>query len=153
MKFVHTNIIAEDWEKLAQFYTEVFDCKPAYPRRDLSGDWIDSLTQIPDVEIKGIHLKLPGYDDGPTLEIFEYNKLLKSKHMPHINDKGFSHIAFHVTDVDETLKKLLSKGGKKYGETVEKEIDGIGVLKAVYAKDPEGNIIELQNWNKLTVAH
>jgi predicted enzyme related to lactoylglutathione lyase len=27
MKYAHTNIIARDWEKLAQFYIDVFDCE------------------------------------------------------------------------------------------------------------------------------
>ena len=33
-----------------------------------------------------------------------------------------------------------------YGELVEKDIPGIGTIKVIYAKDPEGNIIEIQNW-------
>jgi catechol-2,3-dioxygenase len=27
-----------------------------------------------------------------------------------------------------------------------KEIEGVGVLTVVYAKDPEGNIVEIQSW-------
>jgi predicted enzyme related to lactoylglutathione lyase len=26
-KYVHTNLIAKDWKKLAKFYTDVFGCK------------------------------------------------------------------------------------------------------------------------------
>ena len=148
IKFVHTNIIAKDWKRLAQFYIDVFECEPVYPERDLFGDWVDKLTKIPDVKIRGIHLRLPGYDNGPTLEIFEYSKILKRPDAPLINDQGFSHIAFHVSDVDETMNRLIARGGKKYGELIEKEIKGIGILKAIYARDPEGNIIEIQNWKK-----
>lgn len=46
------------------------------------------------------------------------------------------------------LKKIITCGGASYGELIEKEIAGVGVLKAVYARDPEGNIIEIQNWKK-----
>ena len=35
MKFVHTNIITDNWRKLADFYIKVFDCKPVLPERDL----------------------------------------------------------------------------------------------------------------------
>jgi predicted enzyme related to lactoylglutathione lyase len=146
IKFVHTNLIARDWKKLAQFYIDVFDCEAVYPERNLSGEWIDNLTKIPGVEIRGIHLKLPGYDDGPTLEIFEYNKLTDQNNSPRINDPGLSHIAFHVEDVKRTLEKLFAYRGESYSEIIEKEIEGIGVLTVVYAKDPEGNIVELQNW-------
>ena len=148
IKFVHTNLIAKDWKKLAKFYMDVFDCEPTRPERDLSGDWIDKMTRIQGVRVKGIHLKLPGYDNGPTLEIFEYNVASKSAKNELINDPGFSHIAFHVTSVEEIIDRLMANGGALYGELIEKEINGIGIIKAIYAKDPEGNIIEIQNWKK-----
>lgn len=144
--FSHINIIAENWKNLAQFYIDVFECEPVFPERDLSGEWLEKLTKIPNVEIKGVHLKLPGYQEAPTLEIFGYSKLSKNGNTPLINDKGFAHIAFHVTDVDATLKKLIAKGGQKYGELVEKDIDGLGIIRVIYATDPEGNIIDIQNW-------
>jgi predicted enzyme related to lactoylglutathione lyase len=146
IKFVHTNIIANNWKKLAQFYIDVFHCEPVYPERDLLGIWLDKLTKIPNSKIRGIHLKLPGYSDGPTLEIFEYNEILNKDCDPFINDKGFGHIAFHVTNVDETLKKLIDYGGHQYGDIVENDVPGVGIVRVVYAKDIEDNIIEIQNW-------
>lgn len=146
IKFVHTNIVARDWEKLAQFYIDVFECKPVYPERDLKGDWLDLVTNIKNAHIKGIHLRLPGYADGPTLEIFQYNRQIKRDELTEINKPGFAHIAFLVDNVQFYYKKLLENGGAKLGELVEKEIEGVGVLTVVYARDPEGNIIEIQNW-------
>lgn len=148
IKYVHTNLIAKDWKKLTQFYIDVFGCVPTYPERNLSGDWIDRITMISKVNIKGIHLKLPGYENGPTLEIFEYDKTSEITKDRSINAFGFGHIAFHVTDVEETIERIIEKGGAKYGELIEKKIDGLGIIKAIYALDPEGNIIEIQNWRK-----
>jgi len=37
IKYVHTNLIANDWKSLSEFYVNVFDCEPIYPERDLSG--------------------------------------------------------------------------------------------------------------------
>ena len=76
---------------MATFYIEVFGCTPKLPERDLSGAWLERLTAIDGVHIRGIHLILPGFDgDGPTLEIFQYNE-----HTPHpvkrINTHGFDH--------------------------------------------------------------
>jgi len=146
IKFVHTNIIAKDWKKLAQFYIDVFNCEPTYPERDLRGEWVDKLTKINDVNIRGMHLKLPGYDNGPTLEIFEFNEILESQNESIVNNKGFRHIAFHVSDVNETINKVIANGGTKYGDLIEKEIENMGFLKAIYVRDPEGNIVEIQNW-------
>lgn len=65
--YTHTNVIAKDWRKLAQFYMDVFQCKPLYPERDLKGEWIDKITGIKDVHIRGIHLSLPGFEKGADL--------------------------------------------------------------------------------------
>ncbi|QTL97469.1 VOC family protein [Iocasia frigidifontis] len=148
IKYVHTNIIARDWKKLSQFYINVFDCKPLYPERDLSGKWIDKMTNINNVNIKGIHLRLPGYENGPTLEIFEYKPQKLRNSESEINDQGFGHIAFHVDAVDDVLEKVLQNGGKKLGQIIKKDYSELGILTAVYAQDPEGNFIEIQNWSK-----
>ncbi|MFN8256460.1 MAG: VOC family protein [Bacteroidales bacterium] len=148
IKYVHTNLIARDWKKLAEFYINVFECEPSYPERDLSGDWIDKLTAIKGARITGIHLKLPGFENGPTLEIFEYNPANVIEFTKLINIPGFSHLAFHVNDVEAVVNKVIENGGSKYGELVENEIPGQGIIKAVYLCDPEGNIIEVQNWKK-----
>jgi len=148
IKFVHTNIVAQNWEKLAQFYIDVFDCEPIYPERDMSGEWIERITGIKNVHIKGIHLKLPGYEDGPTLEIFEYKPNDNIDPQNSINNFGFAHVAFHVDDVDKVLDKFLTYGGSKYGQLVEKEMEDLGILTIIYAQDPEGNIVEIQNWKR-----
>jgi len=146
VKFAHTNIIAKDWDKLAQFYVLVFGCEPVYPERELKGEWVDQLTNLKDVHIRGMHLRLPGYVGGPTLEIFEYNKQIENNEYPAINKPVFAHIAFLVDDVQFFYNKLLENGGSKLGELIEKKIEGVGILTAAYARDPEGNIIEIQNW-------
>ena len=149
-KYVHTNIVSSDWEKLARFYEKVFGCIRVLPKRDLSGKWIDNGTGINDAHIRGIHLQLPGYDNnGPTLEIFQYNKA-DQKIIPRINRPGLAHIAFRVDDIDEALNTLLSEGGSKLGEVVSKDIEDIGYLTFVYTRDPEGNIIELQHLSSST---
>ena len=146
LKYTHTNIIARNYQKLAEFYANVFECEPVYPERNLSGEWIERLTGLKDVQIRGLHLRLPGYSEAPTLEIFQYNQEDFSNEMPAINRPGFAHIAFQVDDVGFYLDKLIANGGRKLGETVEKEIEGAGILTVVYARDPEGNIVEIQNW-------
>lgn len=148
IKYAHTNIIARDWRMLAKFYTDVFNCTAVYPERDLAGELIDRMTQIKDAHITGVHLRLPGYEDGPTLEIFAYNKPAEKAGESLVNQYGFGHIAFQVADVDAITKKVLEHGGSLYGEPVEMKIAGAGIIKVVYARDPEGNIVEIQNWKK-----
>ena len=145
-KFAHINIVAEDWKRLAQFYIDVFGCRPKPPERDLSGAWVDKLTGLDNARLRGMHLVVPGYGDaGPTIEIFQFDPD-GEKTIPSINRKGFAHIAFAVDDVEACLKLLLEKGGSLYGEVVQNRTEGVGLLTAVYAMDPDGNIIEIQKW-------
>lgn len=147
IKYVHTNIISSNWEKLANFYIEVFDCKPVPPERDLGGEWLAKGTAVENAKLQGMHLRLPGHgDNGPTLEIYSYGKMLENSKPPSANRKGFGHLAFEVDDVKEIVEKMISHGGANLGEIVEKEVEGVGLLTFTYASDPEGNIIEIQSW-------
>jgi catechol 2,3-dioxygenase-like lactoylglutathione lyase family enzyme len=147
MKYVHTNIVAQDWKKLATFYIDVFDCKEKPPQRDLAGAWLDAATGLKEAALKGIHLFLPGYgDDGPTLEIFSY-ETMEERGIGHANTYGFSHIAFLVDDVQAIFEKALVHGGQPLGRVTRKTIEGVGDLTLVYFRDPEGNIVEIQSWD------
>lgn len=146
IKFVHVNIISKDWRKLAEFYTKVFECKPLWPERNLTGEWLDKATSIQEAHIEGIHLRLPGFEEGsPTLEIFQYkenNHALDKK----VNTEGIGHLAFRVDDVKTVIKKVLKNGGKQLGKITTTEIKDVGTITFAYTSDPEGNIIEIQNW-------
>jgi predicted enzyme related to lactoylglutathione lyase len=146
-KYVHTNLIARDWKRLVRFYSEVFGCEQKGPERDLSGAWLDSVNAIPGAHLRGVHLRLPGYDaDEPTLEIFSYDQLIESG-LPAANQCGFAHIAFAVDDVDQALEAVIVAGGGAVGKIATAAVDRVGMLRVVYARDPEGNVVELQKWS------
>ncbi len=145
--FSHTNIISEDWRRLADFYIEVFECRQVPPARDLSGDWLEMGTCVKGAHLEGIHLRLPGCgENGPTLEIYSYSEMLERSGPPAANRIGFGHIAFRVDDVGRTLDAVVSHGGSRLGEIVMHEVAGVGRLTFTYAADPDGNIIEIQKW-------
>jgi predicted enzyme related to lactoylglutathione lyase len=146
-RFVHVNIVARDWKGLAQFYEEVFGCERVPPERSLSGQWLEDATAVPGAQIRGVHLRLPGYGgDGPTLEVFEYNHQ-EERADTAINRPGFAHIAFAVEDVERAREAVLAAGGGEIGELVSLDVLGAGRVRFVYLMDPEGNIIELQRWS------
>ncbi len=144
MKYVHTNIVAQDWRSLADFYVQVFGCTPVPPERDLSGEWLERATGIEGARIRGIHLRLPGHgENGPTLEIFQYDT--DHEHpIPLASRPGLGHIAFAVENVEAVKVAVLEAGGGAVGEVVSVEIPGAGSIEFDYLTDPEGNIIEIQ---------
>lgn len=125
-----------------------FGCIFKPPERKHSGAWLDQGTGLSNAELRGAHLLLPGYaDNGPTLEIFTYKDTRERKPVM-ANNTGFSHIAFEVGNVEQKYNEALQNGAIKLGEVTEKTVDGVGILKFVYIRDPEGNIIEIQSWSK-----
>lgn len=147
-KYVHTNLVARDWRRLARFYQEVFGCTGVPPERHFSGISFEQLTALPGAKLQGAHLRLPGYGEGgPTLEIFQYQP--EGQRLPTgVNHRGYGHLAFAVEDVPSALEVVLAAGGKALGEVVTLEVAGGAKVTVVYATDPEGNILELQSWTK-----
>ena len=148
IRYAHTNIVAKDWQCLANFYIEVFGCVPKPPKRDQSGEWLDKGLGISNARLQGMHLTLPGFGkNGPTLEIYQYSEIApKEKGLP--NTRGLGHLAFEVDDVEAVLRIALQNGAIKLGEISGREVPGVGYITFLYIYDPEGNIIELQNWSK-----
>jgi predicted enzyme related to lactoylglutathione lyase len=145
-KYTHTNLIAHDWRRLAEFYTVVFGCIVIPPERDYRGAEIEAVTGIPGVQVQGAHLRLPGYGEkGPTLEIFQYNMLTPAKRA--VNRPGFAHIAFEVEDVAQARERVLARGGRTVGEVVTLTTQTGRRITVCYVTDPEGNGIELQRWS------
>ncbi|MGD8293721.1 MAG: VOC family protein [Desulfobacterales bacterium] len=148
MRFAHTNIVARDWRRLSDFYVTVFKCRVKPPERKHSGSWLDHATGLQKAVLEGVHLLLPGQGkSGPTLEIFSYQNNYECE-LSMANHTGFTHIAFEVDDVDQTLNEALKSGGRLLGNVTEKTVDGVGDLTFVYFRDPEGNIVEIQSWKK-----
>ena len=56
-KYIHTNLISENWRSLAEFYRKVLGCEIVGPERDLKGREVDAGTNIKGVQLKGVHLK------------------------------------------------------------------------------------------------
>jgi catechol 2,3-dioxygenase-like lactoylglutathione lyase family enzyme len=142
--YLHTNLVAADWRRLARFYEDVFGCTPVLPERYYEGDWLGKGVGLPGARLRGVHLRLPGWgEDGPTLEIFTYAEMLAGS-PPAANQPGYGHIAFRVADVAAVREAVLAAGGEDLGEIVQVDVPGRGALTFVYMADPEGNIIELQ---------
>jgi catechol 2,3-dioxygenase-like lactoylglutathione lyase family enzyme len=138
---------AENWWSLADFYQRVFGCVPVPPERDYQGEKLEAGIGIPGAHLRGAHLRLPSHgDDGPTLEIFNYN-VLESRGKTAVNRPGFGHIAFSVDNVAAAQKAVLQAGGHAVGEIVTLQTATGAKVTWCYVTDPEGNIIELQAWS------
>lgn len=81
-------------------------------------------------------------DTGPFLEILQYSQMV-GRPKPAVNEPGFGHLAFEVDDLTESVGNVLRFGGSLQGQ-----ITNLGTAETpflvVYVRDPEGNILELE---------
>jgi catechol 2,3-dioxygenase-like lactoylglutathione lyase family enzyme len=146
-RFGHLNVVAEDWRRLATFYTDVFGCELVPPERDYAGDDLSRGTGLSGAALRGVHLRLPGGGpNGPTVEIYSYTRN-EPRLPPAANRLGWMHIAFAVDSVAAARDRVTEAGGSAIGDVVTlTTADGRHVTWC-YVTDPEGNIIELQAWS------
>ena len=147
-RFGHMNVIAEDWSRLAAFYTDVFGCDFVPPERNYEGDDLTRGTGVAGAALRGVHLRLPGHGEaGPTIEIYQYRTSEPRTGRSVANRIGFGHLAFQVHDVEAAREAVLDAGGRPVGEIVTLTTAAGSKVTWCYVTDPEDNMIELQAWS------
>ena len=141
MRLSHINLVARNSEKLAAFYVEVLGCEIFRQPTLLSGEKVSRGNGIDNSEIRSIWLKFPQLE-RPFLEIHEHT-ISHHRGEPKVNEPGFGHLAFQVDNLDSVLSDFVKRGGVQIGQTTNFGTDEKPYLIA-YARDPEGNVIELE---------
>jgi catechol 2,3-dioxygenase-like lactoylglutathione lyase family enzyme len=145
-RYAHTNVIARDWVRLADFYESVLGCVPVPPERDYSGATLEAGTGVAGSTLSGVHLRLPGRGpDGPTLEIYSFSVRADGP-APAVNRPGLAHLAFEVESVADARSEVLASGGRPVGEVITLTTAAGARVTMCYVTDPEGNVLELQAW-------
>lgn len=146
-RFGHVNVIAADWRRLADFYTDVFGREFVPPERDYAGHDLSRGTGVQEAALRGVHLRVPGGGpNGPTIEIYTFSH--NEARLPTAaNRLGWGHLAFAVDDVTAARERVLAAGGSAVGEVVTLTTTDGRQVTLCYVTDPESNIIELQAWS------
>ncbi len=90
---------------------------------------------------------MQGYEKADQRSSFSGLDFVVANAAPGVNASGFTHLAFAVDDVANSLQTVLQNGGGQIGELVENRYADGRTITVVYATDPEGNILELQSWH------
>ena len=136
----HAAISTPDLERALAFYCGLlgFDemMKAGWPKGVES---LDQLTGLADSASKVAMLK----KGNAMLEIFEYESPVPRPADPDrpVNDHGLTHICLDVTDLDAEYARLEKAGMRFHSAPVD-----TGPTRCVYGRDPDGNVIELQEW-------
>ena len=137
----HTSISTQDFDRLVAFYRDTVGLALiASYGWDRSSPDAENLDKI--VGLKGSTTRSALFRAGNThLEIFQY--LTPDGKGPIANrpacDAGLTHVAFDVVDIFSEYERL-----KKAGVPFHTEPQTVGLFRSTYARDPDGNIFELQ---------
>jgi predicted enzyme related to lactoylglutathione lyase len=141
MKLAHINLVARDAKALAAFYTTVMKCESLREPKMLSGEKVSRGNGISNSEIYTIWLTFPELE-RPFLEIHEH-KFTHDRDQPKVNEPGFGHLSFQMEDISVVLEEIIEAGGAQIGEITDFGTPDKPFLIA-YARDPEGNVLELE---------
>ena len=141
-RFRHVALIVKDMNTILDFYTTVFGCMI---KRDfeIDSEEFQKGIGIENGSARCVHLILPNSD--VEIELFQfYHPVPIAVSKQQINDLGIRHFSLIIDNMDEAICELKLKGVELHSEPIRfekpKEIKGFCF---VYIKDPEGNIIEL----------
>lgn len=140
----HTGIYVKDLKKMTDFYKNVFDMIIVVKEQYQDDDLIKDLLLNENAQIKITKLiteqgKVSGFDDMIELiEVISPLGISVDSSSDKIFYKGCVHVGFAIPDIDITIKKIKSMGGY-----IITDIHSINNKKCCFAKDIEGNYMEL----------
>ena len=140
--FVHIGITVTDIDKFIDFYGKYFGFE--LQRRGTFPP--EFIAAAPDL----YRLKAGSYSDfaflsspnGVVLELFQFNELLPAEE-PIWNKPGYHHICLRVDNVPEAYNEMVADGVEFYFEP--KQMGPNPGAHWIFFKDPDGNMIELQD--------
>ena len=136
----HVAISTPDLARIVAFYRDVIGAEVVY-----EGGWeagsevIDTVVGLQNSHAKQAMLKL----GNAYLEFFEYvSPQGATKDPGHgVNDHGYTHFCLDVKDIDAEYTRL-SAAGVTFN-CPPPAFEG-GPIRATYGRDPDGNVLELQ---------
>lgn len=142
----HVALATSDIDRLVNFYKEGFGFEVVY-----EGGWekgskmIDTIVGLEGSSCKQVMMKAA----NTHIEIFQYltpaGKPVDPKRPA--SDHGYTHFCVDVVDIDHEYERMQKLGMTFNCPPPSREELGGGAIRATYGRDPEGNIIELQEIN------
>ena len=134
----HTAISTGDLDRALKFYRDLLGFEVAmefeWPKGTESAD---SITGLKDSAARTVMLKA----GNMMIEIFEYSSPAPREGDPRrpVCDHGITHICVDVVDIESEYERLKAEGMMFHCPPQD-----LGIAKATYGRDPDGNVVELQ---------
>jgi catechol 2,3-dioxygenase-like lactoylglutathione lyase family enzyme len=133
----HTGLVVADLDRALHFWCDVLGFR-VERQMDESGPHIDAMMGLQGVRVTTAKLAAP---DGNLIELLYFQSHPDKpiwKGEPY--STGFTHIALTVENLDELLQRMKAAGTMVPAEP---QFSPDGKVKVIYAKGPEGVLLEL----------
>lgn len=150
----HISLSTVDIDRLLKFYRDLLGLEQLHDVALREGDKaFETVVGMEDVAGRSAWLRA---GNGLIVEIFQFTRPIpRPVEMRPACDAGIRHICFDVTDITAEYERLRSKGITFISPPQTFAIK----VRAAYLRDPDGNIVELQEilpgspMNRGTFAH
>lgn len=135
----HVSVHVRDLDRMARFYKDAFGFEECGERFGwgVGEEALDTILDVPGTAAKGVMLRA----GTCYIELFEFSAPAPESTRPlRPYDKGYTHFCVDVTDIEQEFERLKSVG-MTFGDR--QPVD-MGHVKTLYGRDPEGNVIEVQ---------
>lgn len=134
----HVAVHTADLDRLVAFYVTVL----GFEKANDEVTWHDDQTIDRTIGVEGSAARAQMLRAGNCyLEVFEFAEPPARDGVPlRPNDRGYTHFALDVIGIESEYDRLVAAG---MAFAAPRPTD-FGDIKAIYGKDPDGNIIELQ---------
>jgi catechol 2,3-dioxygenase-like lactoylglutathione lyase family enzyme len=137
VRFDHVGVTVQDLDRVTAFFTGLG--LEIEGRTFVEGDFIDTVTAIPDSRTEIVMLRTPGGGTAVELSSFVRPDSVPGSPAAMANERGLRSLAFEVDDLQAHVDRLAAQG---YGL-----VGGIGryedVWRMAYVRGPEGIIVAL----------
>jgi catechol 2,3-dioxygenase-like lactoylglutathione lyase family enzyme len=134
----HVSAHVRDLDRMVEFYRSAFGFEivgEEFSWRDTP--MLDQILDVPGSAARGVMMRA----GSCYLELFQFSAPLPDSTRPlRPFDKGYTHFCVDVTDIDQEFQRLCALG-MTFGHRAPLDV---GHVKTIYGKDPEGNVIEIQ---------
>jgi catechol 2,3-dioxygenase-like lactoylglutathione lyase family enzyme len=133
----HVGMSVPDIEKAREFYVELLGFELVNRVEWGGADEVDAIMRLRGSSGKMMILRTA----NAFIEMFEFATPVPDAPEGErgVNQYGFTHLCLDVSDTDAAYARLLAAGMDFHCKPV-----GTAGVKAVYGRDPSGNVIELQ---------
>lgn len=138
----HTALSVSNLDQSIGFYRDILGMTLEWRIDHRKSESLGKVVGLRNIDVS--YAMLTGW--GGRIELFQYHSPEGEPYPPHkpVSDKGITHIAFQVEDIDGLHEKLVGHG-VRFNSPPQVVREGV---KAAYFHDPDGVTLELIQYSQ-----